>query len=218
MVVKFRRAASKNVKMENEAMAAWLKIGENKAKEIATMPFNRTRFEAALKQIKPLTCKPPEIFEPEMVRLCAEAGVAVVFVKELPGTHVSGAAYWMSKEKVILMLSLRYKWEDIFWFTFFHEAGHIILHGKDQLIIDGGDLSGDQLEDEANTFAANFLIPPVKYRTFIMSYGQPDERVIRSFAEELQITPGIIVGRMQKEGRIPYTWHSKLKNRFTLEK
>lgn len=216
MAVQFRRNASKNDK-GNEAIAAWLKIGENKAKQIAAVPYSKAKFEAALSAIKPLTREDPRVFEPEMVRLCAEGGVAVVFVPEFTGTGISGATYWLGSEKAILMLSLRYKWDDVFWFTFFHEAGHILLHSKDHLIVDGKDLAGDPRENEANKFAVDLLVPPKRYRDFVSLHAKPSELDILQFAESLKIAPGIVVGRLQKEGRIPYHWHTNLKRRFEIK-
>lgn len=215
MAVQFRRA-TKNA-AQNEAIAAWLKIGENKAKEIPTQQYNKSRFLSALKSIRPLTRKEPAVFEPEMVRLCAECGVAVVFVREFAGTGLSGATYWLGGDKAILMLSLRYKWDDIFWFTFFHEAGHILLHSKDHLIVDGKEFSGDSREAEANTFAADFSIPLKDYKDFISANARPSESAILKFAQLLDIAPGIVIGRMQKEKRIPYRLYNGLKKRYDLK-
>jgi len=215
MAVHFRKTGKG--KVNAETIAAWLKIGENKAKEISVGAFNKSAFENVLKAIRPLTKESPEAFEPVMVKLCAETGVAVIFVKEFPGTGISGATYWIGKDKVILMLSLRYKWDDHFWFTFFHEAGHIILHSKSSIIVDGNDLSGNKIEDEANEFAANLLIPKRDYNNFILTNPRIDETAIRRFAEAQKIAPGIIVGRLQKEGRFKYNWHNGLKRRFELK-
>ncbi len=72
---------------------------------------------------------------------CAAVGVAVVLVPELPGTRVSGATRWLTPGKALIQLSLRYKSDDQLWFTFFHEAAHVLLHGKRDLFIE--DLGAD---------------------------------------------------------------------------
>jgi len=215
MAVKFRRTG--NYKQNGESVAAWLKIGENLAKNISTKVFNKTAFEHALEKIRSLTKEAPDIFEPEMKRLCAESGVAVVFVREFPGTGISGATYWIGKDKALLMLSLRYKSDDHFWFTFFHEAGHIMLHGKGALIVDTHILSGNKMEKEANRFAADFLIPLKEYEQLILANLRIEESTIRQFASRIGIAPGIIVRRLQKEGRFKYSWHNGLKRRFELK-
>lgn len=50
--------------------------------------------------------------------------------------RANGATRWISPSKAVIQLSLRYKWEDIFWFTFFHEAGHVVLHQKKQVFVE----------------------------------------------------------------------------------
>ena len=214
MVVQFRKTGK--TRENAEAIAAWLKLGENQAKEISAAPYNKTAFERALTDILPLTNEDPKVFEPAMVDKCARSGVAVVFVKEFAGTGISGGTYWLSKEKAILMLSLRYKWDDHFWFTFYHEAGHIILHGKNQLTVDGSLIEDNPRENEANKFAADFLIPPKEYQTFIMQNPRISEALICEFAKQLGIAPGIVVGRLQKDGRLPFNWCNSLKRRFVL--
>jgi HTH-type transcriptional regulator/antitoxin HigA len=217
MAVQFRKSTGKADTSNNENIAAWLKIGENKAKEIPTAIFSKQKFKSALQKIRTLTVKIPTEFAPELVKICAENGVAVVFVKEFPGTKICGATYWLGGEKAILMLSLRYSWADIFWFTFFHEAGHLFLHSKDLIIVDGREFSGSTREDEANDFAANILIPPEQYKSFLLKYGRPDKSAITSFAKTLNIAPGIIVGRLQKEGRIPYSRFNDLREQYRIK-
>jgi len=100
-----------------------------------------------------------ETFRPEMVRLCAEAGVAVVFVPELKKVPWNGATRWLGPNKVMILMSLRGKTEDKLWFSFFHEAGHVYLqHSKKDLYINDG-VADDPQEKEADAFAADWLIP-----------------------------------------------------------
>ena len=118
------------------AVAAWLRKGEIEAGKIETSSYNPRSFKGALKKIRSLTTEPPEIFEPEVKKLCAEGGVAIAFAPELPGTRVYGATRWLKATKALIQMSLRGKTDDHLWFTFFHEAGHILLHGKDELFIE----------------------------------------------------------------------------------
>ena len=86
----------------------------------------------------------------------------------MKGARASGASRWVSPSKAIIQLSLRYRWEDHFWFSFFHEGAHVYLHGKRQAFIDlptareDGGVADGELEAEANRFAADILIPRVK--------------------------------------------------------
>ncbi len=196
------------------AVAAWLRIGELRAQRIQCAPFDKSKFRATLDKLRALTVKPPEIFQPELDELCASAGVAVVFVSELPGTHVSGATRWLTAKKALIQLSLRYKSDDHLWFTFFHEAGHILLHGKRRVFLEDSRTT-DTLEKEANAFAANTLIPPGALREF-QRRGDFSKAAVREIARELGISPGILVGRLQFEHVLPYSHCNDLKRRFVL--
>jgi addiction module HigA family antidote len=123
------------------ALAAWLRKGEIEAQQIQCREFEAEKFKQALQEIRRLTIQPPEVFQSRLVALCAESGVAVTFVPTLPKTHVSGATLWLNTVKALIQLSLRGKSDDLLWFTFFHEAGHILLHGKKEVFIETGEAS-----------------------------------------------------------------------------
>ena len=137
-----------------EAVSAWLRRGELEAAEIECKSYDKALFRERLDEVRNLTSKLPDEFVPAMQALCASAGIAVVFVPALPKTRVSGATRWLNSKKAIIQLSLRYKTNDHFWFTFFHEAGHILLHGKKEVFLEGNNGNGldEEKENEANTF------------------------------------------------------------------
>lgn len=206
----FRRSSA--FESDPGAVAAWLRKGELDAQQIVCAPYDEARFKGVLTEVKALTVATPERFEPELGRLCASAGVAVVFVPELPQTRVCGATRWLTQAKALIQLSLRYKTDDHLWFTFFHEAGHILLHGKSKLFLEEEN-GGDGEEEEANQFAANWLIPKLALRSFC----EKEDRslaAIQRFAREQGISAGIVVGRLQHERFLPRTHGNKLKVRF----
>ena len=201
-----------------ETVAAWLRMGEIEAVKLKCKGYNPGSFRTSLDRIRSLTVEEPDVFEPEVKRLCAEAGVAIVFIPELPGTHVYGATRWLNPNKALIQLSLRGKSDDYLWFAFFHEAGHILLHGKKEVFIEqeearsfGG--TGNGKEEEANQFAQNILIPAKDYEVF-RRRGYFDVAAITLFADKLRIAPGIVVGRLQHDQLIPFSHFSDLKKRF----
>src|SRR5262249_22130616 len=99
-------------------------------------PYNPTRFTAGLQKKRDLTRRKRKEWKPERSTLCKAAGVAVVVVDTFKGAAVHGAARWLAPHRALIQLSLRYRWEDIFWFSFFHEAGHILLHRKKELFVE----------------------------------------------------------------------------------
>ena len=185
------------------SVAAWLRQGERCAAILKTEPYERSAFKDALGEIRILTREPdPEKFVPRLIEICANTGVAVVMEPAPNGCPVSGATLWLSQDKALLMLSLRHKTNDHFWFSFFHEAGHLIRHGKRLRFIEMEGALGNEAEDEANEFASEWLIPHQYARNLAMM--PKSESAIRSLAEQLRIAPGIIVGRMQNKGILPW--------------
>lgn len=173
--------------------SAWIRLGELQAHDVECQPYDKARFKEALKQIRGLTRQSVEVFEPEMKRLCAEAGVAVALVREMKKVPWSGATKWLTPNKAMILLSLRGKGEDKFWFSFFHEAGHILYDSKKDLLINDGS-HNDPREERANQYAAEILIP-AKYNAIISTLRSKVE--IIALANDLGIAPGIVVGRYQ---------------------
>ncbi len=173
--------------------SAWIRQGELQSHKIACKPFNKALFQEALQMIRSLTCEEPEKFEPEMKQLCAEAGVAVALVPEMKKVPWNGATKWLNSQKAMILLCLRGKGEDKFWFSFFHEAGHVLNDSKKDLLINN-DSSDDPREVRADKFAAEFLIP-AKYNRDIIQMRSARE--IIDLAGKLGISPGIVAGRYQ---------------------
>jgi addiction module HigA family antidote len=200
---------SKSYATQQGSLASWLRRAETQAASIACRPYEAKAFRAALQEIRPLSCEgDPTVFVPQLQSLAAAAGVAVVFVPAPPKCRVSGATQWLSPDRALIALSLRHKTNDHLWFTLFHEAGHILKHGKKATFVDGLDDVDEELEVEADRFAADQLIPPAAAQKL---QGLRSEQEVRAAAESLGIAPGIVVGRMQHEGWLPHTHFKHLK-------
>ncbi len=213
LAVAYRK--STRVQTNPYALAAWVHQGTRVAREQPCDRYDPDKFEHALTRIRALTQEPPDRFERDMIELCAGCGVAVALVRELPGAPVNGAARWLTKDKAVLQLSLRYKFNDIFWFSFFHEAAHILLHPKKESFIDCPDTStgNSKQESQADQFAADCLIPEAEYRSFVENNAFSRKNVLE-FANDLGIAPGIVVGRLQHDGFVPRKNLNGLKLRF----
>jgi len=200
------------------AVAAWMRQGERITSSLRCAPWNPKRFEALLPEIRPLTRKKrPDEFIPELVRRAAECGVGVAVVRAPHGSRTSGATRFVSSQRALLLLSFRYLTDDQFWFTFFHEAAHLLLHGQRTVFLEETERESipTKEENEANAFAASILIPPE---------AQPHLRFLRTThidvircARRLGISPGIVVGQLQHAGRIPRSHLNRLKRRYSWE-
>lgn len=156
-IAEFRVTSS--CKSDPYALAAWLRKGELEAQEIDCEPYNEDRFRAALEEVRTLINEPPEDFLQKITNLCAPAGVAVTFVQTLSNLNVSGATRWLTPELALIQLSLPQESNEQLWFSFFHEAGHILLHDKRDIFLEyEGKEEAVEKEQEADQFAADFLI------------------------------------------------------------
>jgi HTH-type transcriptional regulator / antitoxin HigA len=195
-----------------EALAAWLRRCTLEAQQIQVAEFNKAQVLASLEEFRALTLQPFADVTRQLPRLAAKFGIRVVFVPHLKNTYVGGAAFWAGGSPVI-GLTFRYRTNDCIWFNFFHELGHILLHSPLQTWLD--DFADDQEshEIEANTFAANTLIPADAYAKFL-SESRRSNAAVRSFAKKIGIAPGIVVGRLQKCDGLPPSHLNGLKDRL----
>ena len=217
--VAFRR--SQSFATNPWALAAWLRKGELEAIKISTAEYDRERFHKTVMECRALTRKAPGDFVPELTSACAKAGVALVFVRELPKTAVSGATRWLAPNRPMIQLSLRYKCDDLFWFAFFHECGHVLLeHAKREVLLEGVHseqkvtATQDPREVAANQFAAETLIPDAELATFLQK-GTLTQRAIEEFASCIKIAPGILVGRLQHDNHLDWSRFRALKRTFS---
>jgi HTH-type transcriptional regulator/antitoxin HigA len=200
---------SKSFTTQQGALASWLRRSETQAAAIPCRPYDAKAFRTALSEMRHLSCEiDPSVLVPQLQSLAAAGGVAVVFVPAPTKCRVSGATQWLSPDRALIALSLRHKTNDHLWFTLFHEAGHILKHGKKATFVDGLDHVDEKHEEEANRFAADQLIPPAAAQNL---QGLRSEQEVRAAAEALGIAPGIVVGRMQHENWLPRTHLNGLK-------
>lgn len=207
---------SESYEASDYSLAAWLRKGKIETTKIKTEKFNKKKLASLIPEFRKLTLEDPEVFYPKIVELCASSGIALVLVPHLQKTYVHGATNWANKEKAIVQLSVRGKRADIFWFTFFHEIAHIILHDDKKLHLQSIQRSDDLCEYEADIQARNWLIPPKRYDEFVKKELYSKKENILFFAEEIGIHPSIVVGRLCKDEKIKFSQYSDLRPSFEI--
>lgn len=180
--------------------SAWIRIGERAAFEVECEPYDAERFRAALQDIRQATAANPRTFQALMKTRCAEAGVALVFVPEMRKVPWSGATRWLTPAKAMILLNLRGKAEDKFWFSFFHEASHVLNDGKMRLSINDGTVD-DPCEARAERFAAEILIP---HRWDAKISTAKSALQLTDLSEAIGVSSGIVAGRFQ---HLTQKWH-----------
>jgi HTH-type transcriptional regulator/antitoxin HigA len=225
----FRRSPS--FKPDAVATTLWLRAGQRQAASLTTERFDERALRAALPRLRELTIEDPADALPKLRDELGKLGVAVAYVAEFAGCRASGATWWATPTKAVILLSNRGKREDRFWFSVFHELGHVLLHAKRETFLDQnrvGDESDElppwedppptsgfiddgsrdsELERQADEFAADTLIPPSQ-RTLVRA-ATSDLDILR-LAESIPVSPGIVAGRHQFETS-NYTKFNKLR-------
>lgn len=192
------------------AIVAWIRKGAIDAEQITTEPFDEKKLKAFLPQLRAMTLEDnPSELMPRLTAEFSKFGIALVVTPSLKNAPISASTRWVSPEKAIIQMSIRWSWTDIFWFSLFHEVGHILLDNKKDFNVDlqKNRIDGDK-EKKIDAFAADTLIPPEEYKKLIKKL---DERgsyagiydFIKSFAKHVGVHPGIVVGRLQHEGKMP---------------
>lgn len=199
------------------AISAWLRQGELQAQSMCvTATYSPELLRKKLAEMKALVPDASASMPMELQRICSECGIKLVFTKCLPKAPISGSTRWV-QDIPCVQLSGRYKSQDRFWFTFFHEIGHILLHGKKAIFLEDVDYSGSEAEKEkeADAFATDSLIDRRLFAAFVAE-GDFSRASIKSFARYCGTSPSIVVGRLQHMGKLRYDVHNELKKNIEL--
>jgi HTH-type transcriptional regulator / antitoxin HigA len=218
-VVQHNYAFSTSLAYESNPMsvAVWLRQAEIQAKKVTCEHWSAEGLAALLPEIRALTRqKDPEVFIPRLQAVLARVGVAFVALQPVDGCRLRGAAQVRSDGCPFIVVSARYQSDDHLWFTIFHEIAHLLLHREQSVFLDFednlNDVANPQIEMEANTFAEDVLVPP-KYREALRNLTH-EHKIVIQFSAEIGVSPGIIVGQMQKKGFLRQDWLNKLKRRY----
>ena len=204
---------SPSFKSDEVALATWLRLGEIEAERQVCAEYDASRFRRAMREVRELTREPIDQALKRAGQITSEAGVALAVIRPLQKTALSAAAWWLSPRKAVIQLSARHKSDDHLWFSFFHEAAHLLLHSKKYVFVDGINGGGAELESEANDWAANALVARTDWERFVARSPRSMADVC-TFADEQGIAPGIIVGMLQHAGLVPWTHLNGLKVRY----
>jgi len=216
--IAFRQTKQK--KINKESLAAWLRCGEIEAQKQQTIEFSKDKLNDAINQIRLLTMEPATEFSKKLVETCASFGVIVVFTPYFKNTYVAGATKWLNTDNALVQLSLRGSYDDIFWFSFFHELGHILKHGKKEQFVDFSNKDENLLkekESEADEFARNTLVSKNEYLEF-RKQGDFSINAIKAFAKKIAISPSIVAGRLSYETKDWVQWSSLRRRLKFIEK
>ena len=216
--IKFRKSDDEP---DQYCIAAWLRFGEKQYESnTAKQPFNASQFATSLKDIRKLTKEPINDATKQLTEICAASGVSLVFTPYFSKSYINGATRWIAPSRPLIQLSERNKRGDILWFTFFHEAAHLVLHSRKQNYLNWDNqslLSDGEEENEANAYAGDILIPKTKYQSFI-SKGDFSRESIKGFSEYIGVGVDIVAGRLVRDKKIEWPVANTYFRKIMLEK
>lgn len=199
-----------NEKASKYAQSAWVAEGEKIARNTETKPFDKDKLKLALPNLRKLTLLSPEKFVPELISILKECGIVVAFVPKISHTYAHGATKWMTSSKLLIQLSLRGKYADIFWFSLFHEIAHVLIHGKKVF----EEEKDQEKEAEADVKASDIIIPRKAYKSFVAENDFSMES-IKMFAKQQGIHCGLVAGRLAYENLVEYRSIVQLRDKYS---
>ena len=145
----------------------------------------------------------------DLQQLLSKCGIALILLPSFKSSYTHGFTF-LDNNKIIIGITNRGKDSDKFWFSLFHEFGHILnghIWNKTQ---------NDDNEKEADLFAEETLIPKADLKTFINNNNFQEQAIIE-FAKQINIDPSIVVGRLQKERFLKYNQLNNLKKKYEFD-
>lgn len=199
----FRIANKDNI--SNEAIASWIQAVRLKANDIQAEKFDHKKLKENLPKIKSLMNADIKEALKNIQKILNDCGIVLVMLPHFQKTKIYGATFWLNNDKAVIAMTLRGSFSDVFWFSFFHEIGHIVLHNKREMFLEDEYLNEilKKQEDEADNFAKELLIPSKDYKNFIDKEDFSKDSVIE-FAKKLNIKISIIIGRLMHDKIVKY--------------
>lgn len=187
------------------ALSAWIRQGEMQAANMKAEVYNQAKFQQTLPAIKALMATHPDGFFESLQAQCLACGVKVIYTPCISQAPISGSTRWINDHPVI-QLTGRYNQNDRFWFTLFHEVGHILLHGKKEIFLEDIAYSAlDQTkEKEADAFAIKWTFSEEEENEVLKNEDLTEGDILK-FAQQFGTHPAMIIGRLQKKELIPYS-------------
>lgn len=198
---------------------AWLFRAKYLARAVQARKYSSERLEQGITRLKALLPNPEDVRH--VPKVLSESGIRFLILESLAHTRIDGACFWLDQESPVVVLSLRYDRIDGFWFTLFHELGHVMhRHGLtghesvDTNLVGAGAKASEEksaIEQLVDKFAVEHLVPR-KTLDYFMARVKPlyYKAKIRDFARHNGVHPGIVVGQLQFRKEIPYSHNREM--------
>lgn len=204
----YRAQIATNINVDTYVLYAWQRICELVTKDIVVSDeLNISLLKDSISEIKELMFEDINIVQGKLENIFAKCGIAFKIVKHFKGAPVQGFLKKAEDEKLILCMTIRQNRADIFWFTLFHEIGHIINDDIRQRFIDFNSTQSD-MEAKADAFARDILMNARDYKEFVMKRDF-SLSAINAFAKKQGVRSYIVIGRLQSDEILGWDQYSE---------
>lgn len=211
----FRMAA--NAAVNQNVLGAWIRLCQlSGSDKTITARFHKKYTNNLIDEIKGVMCQEDTNIQRDLKTVMEKYGIDFSVVRNFRGAPVQGYISQKNDGIYQMVLTIRGAFADIFWFSLFHEIGHIVNGdiGKNFKFIDDG--SDCDKEAAADLFASTMLLSPESYKRFIQRNDFSIEAICR-YADSQNVMPYIVIGRLQKEEYLDYREYSNYKLRYKWE-
>lgn len=201
----YRAQLTSNVNVDPYVLFSWQRLCEKKTEGLyINKAVDKETLRNNVANIRALMFSDINSGIQKIQHILSECGIAFQVVKNFRGAPVQGFIKETSEDRLVLCLTIRGKRADCFWFTLFHEIAHI-LYGDNKIRFVDFDSVSNAVEERANCFARDTLIPPDEYRKFIRSRDCTSWESIETFAKAVNVKPFIVLGRLQNDGYVDWS-------------
>lgn len=198
-------------------MGAWVSYcrARGSTRQLATQ-FSTSQVQELIDAVKVIMCSGVRDPQKPLTDLLAKHGIDFSVMRNFKGAPVHGYICKKEDGTYQMVLTIRGSYADIFWFSLFHELGHIVNGDicKPGYFVDAEESQDQHIEDAADAFAGNALLHPEDYRSFIERTTSFTLSEISGFAKTQNVPPYVVIGRLQKEEYIPWSRFAKYKPRY----
>ncbi len=197
MAANFRSSSSEMSESNIVKANAMVQIATNRALKVDAPKFDKMRLEKVVDYALTQTTNHDGFYQDLRDKLL-EAGVVFEVLPNIEGSNTNGMTKKLGKY-IVLMVNDRRLYSDSFWFTLFHEIGHI-MNGDLGISFDK---EKGEIEEKADKYAQDKLIPSNEYEDFIKKRKFSVDS-IKQFSRQINRDPGIVLGRLQNDGLVGY--------------
>ena len=202
-----------------KSLSVWLRYGDIHSRSLQLADYDRKQFRQVIERSSDLVADSSPNALSELQHRCQDAGVALVYTPSFNKAKVYGATRWLNPKTPLIQISDRYHTSDHFWFSFYHEAAHLLLHGKKAVFLDGVPGLGQSAKEEAeaDNLAAKILLKDFPIANYAgVEYSWSQQEVVR-LSQQYSIHPGVMVAQLQRVGSLPKSHLNGLKQRISFD-